>query len=232
MRKLGTALVLTLAMAAVSATAADLNTVVNRIDGMKTTLQMSNSTLGKATDALFKMVATKEQIDKIDRDLAALDKIQDPKEKQARLVAVEREKADIVQQATAEKEAEKRQLSASQKEQLPKVLFNMLLTSLQDAKLASDAQALLPEAKDALKSSAEKKPSGGLMASLSIVKKGSEDAKRAQQAVNEDLPRIADEAPKHAKLAADLAIGTRRLMAANKVPEGAAPTITSKPTDI
>ncbi len=232
MRILGTALVLTLMISAAPATGADVNTVVTRVDSMKTSLQVANSTLGKATDALFKMVATKEQIAKIDRDIAEANKIQDPKEKQARLVAIEREKADTVQQATADKEADKRQLEQNQKEQLPKVLFNVLWTSLQDAKLANDAVALLPEAKDALKSSAEKKSSGGLMGGLSALKKGSDDVKRGQQAVTEDLPRIADEAPKHAKLAADLAVGTKRLMAANRVPEGAAPAITSAPADI
>jgi len=102
---------------------------------------------------------------------------------------------------------------------------------LKDAKLAEDAKALLPEAKDALKTATEKKTGGGLMGALSGAKKGADDVKRGQKAVNEDLPRIAEEAPRQASLAASLAGGARRLMAANKVPEGQAPTIASKPEE-
>jgi len=211
--------------------AADLGTVVTKVDALSANLTATNAQLDKAKDALFKMVASKEQKDKIDRDLAALKNVQDPKEKQAKLAAIEKEKADVVDQATAEKEAEKHQLSEDQKKQVPKVLFNLVWVGLQDTKLASDAKALLPEAKDALKSASEKKSGGGLMGAISGAKKGAEDLKRGQQAVNEDLPRIAEEAPRQVQLAGAIAAGAKRLMAANKVPEGAPPTITSKPAD-
>jgi len=211
--------------------AADLGTVVTKVDALSANLTATNAQLDKAKDALFKMVASKEQKDKIDRDLAALKNVQDPKEKQAKLAAIEKEKADVVDQATAEKEAEKHQLSEDQKKQVPKVLFNLVWVGLQDTKLASDAKALLPEAKDALKSASEKKSGGGFMGAISGAKKGAEDLKRGQQAVNEDLPRIAEEAPRQVQLAGAIAAGAKRLMAANKVPEGAPPTITSKPAD-
>lgn len=211
---------------------ADLGTVVTKVDGLSSNLTASNTQLDKAKGALFSMVASKEQKDKIDRDTAALKDVQDPKEKQAKLAAIEKEKADVVDQATADKEAEKHQLTEDQKKQLPKVLFNLVWVGLQDTKLAGDAKALLPEAKDALKSASEKKSGGGLMGALSGAKKGADDVKRGQQAVNEDLPRIAEEAPKQAQLAGAIASGVKRLLAANKVPEGAPPTVTSKPADL
>lgn len=230
MRKRGLFIILASGMMVGVASGGDLGTVCNRVDGMTLTLTTSNGYLYKATDALFQIVASKEEKDAIDRKVAALKSTDDPKEKEARLVAVQHDQAEVIN-ATADKTAEKRQLTDSQMKQLPIVLFNLVWVGLQDAKLVDDARTLLPEAKDALKSSSSK-PSGGVMGALSGLKKGTDDAKRGQQAVNEDLPRIAEEAPRQVKLAGDLAASTRRLMAANKVPEGGAPTISSKPADL
>ncbi len=104
------------------------------IDNVYNLLAQADTLLKKSVDITFKMLANKEDIERIERRMKEIESIKDPKEKEAEIIKIRQDEMVAVNKATEQKEtAEKvKNLNDEQKQLLGKAIYNIFLAGLMD----------------------------------------------------------------------------------------------------
>lgn len=105
--------------------------------------------LQKAVDISFRMLASQDEIDKLNMRMKQIDGIQDPKEKEAELKKVEEDKMAAVLKASESAETKKKvaSMDQKQKQRLGYTIYNLFLAGLRDTDVVLQSKALVQKIK-------------------------------------------------------------------------------------
>jgi len=210
--------------AAQSATAGpspEVAALLNRIDTTRTLFDRATSLLLKSSYVMEAVVATEDRRVQIRRELASVDSLeQRGGENRVQLDAQDR--ATQVEQATAQRQFEGRQLSDAQRRNVGSAVYNAGLAAIIDGFAVGEAQQIIADAQRAAQSIA------GDPAQLAY-------ANRLRQAATVDLPAIVAAGPQQLRLAAAINAAYQQARASGQpiqVTEATARSDPPRPIDI
>lgn len=172
------------------------------IDNFLSAASAADKLVTEASRDLFNAVASKEARERIEAKVAAAGAIADPKEKQAKLDEVAKERNAALEKADYKKVSEgiAKGLDAKQKESTKNAIYNLALGALKDAELVLTGKKLVSSAPSpmiAAKIPAVKDSVERLTSQAEALPKVVEGAKNLMKAVGlEALPTKASDAPK------------------------------------
>ena len=104
------------------------------IDAVYTLVLDAEALLKKSVDIAFKLLASKEELEKIEQRQKQIDEIKDPKEKEAEMKKVQEDKMAATQKMIEKEETSKKAaaLDAQQKVLFGKSIYNLILAGLKD----------------------------------------------------------------------------------------------------
>jgi hypothetical protein len=113
----------------------------NDLDGLYTLCCDADNLLQKSVDVTFKMLANKDELQKMELRMKEANNIKDPKEREAAINKIEQDKMALVQKSLDEQETSQKMqnLNAEQKKLLANAIYNILLASLKDKDAAEKA---------------------------------------------------------------------------------------------
>jgi len=195
--------------------------LLNRIDTTRTLFDRATSLLLKSSYVMEAVVATEDRRVQIRRELASVDSLeQRGGENRVQLDAQDR--ATRVEQATAQRQFEGRQLSDAQRRNVGSAVYNAGLAAIIDGFAVGEAQQIIADAQRAAQSIA------GDPAQLAY-------ANRLRQAATVDLPAIVAAGPQQLRLAAAINAAYQQARASGQpiqVTEATARSDPPRPIDI
>jgi len=210
--------------AAQSATAGpspEVAALLNRIDTTRTLFDRATSLLLKSSYVMEAVVATEDRRVQIRRELASVDSLeQRGGENRVQLDAQDR--ATRVEQATAQRQFEGRQLSDAQRRNVGSAVYNAGLAAIIDGFAVGEAQQIIADAQRAAQSIASDPAQAAY-------------ANRLRQAATVDLPAIVAAGPQQLRLAAAINAAYQQARAAGQpiqVTEATSRSDPPRPIDI
>lgn len=116
----------------------------NDLDSLYATVCDADNLLQKSVRITFKMLANKDELQKMELRRKEADNIKDPKEKEAELYKIHQEEAALVQKSLDEKETSQKvqNLDVEQKQLFVKAIYNTVLAGLRDKDAVEKAMQL------------------------------------------------------------------------------------------
>jgi len=200
---------------------AEIRALLARIDTTRTLFDRATALLLKSTYVMEASVATEERRAAIRRELAAVDSLeQRGGDNRVQLDAQDR--AVMLEQATAERQFEGRQLTEAQQRNVVNAGYNSVLAILMDRHAVGEAEHIMGEAQRAAQDIASDP--------LQLIY-----FNRLRDAVTRDLPAIVNAVPQQIRLASAINNSIQQVRSANKavqVTEATARTDPPRPIDI
>jgi len=195
--------------------------LLNRIDTTRTLFDRATSLLLKSSYVMEAVVATEDRRVQIRRELASVDSLeQRGGENRVQLDAQDR--ATRVEQATAQRQFEGRQLSDAQRRNVGSAVYNAGLAAIIDGFAVGEAQQIIADAQRAAQSIAADPAQVAY-------------ANRLRQAATVDLPAIVAAGPQQLRLAAAINAAYQQARAAGQpiqVTEATSRSDPPRPIDI
>jgi len=200
---------------------AEIRALLARIDTTRTLFDRATALLLKSTYVMEASVATEERRAAIRRELAAVDSLeQRGGDNRVQLDAQDR--AVMLEQATAQRQFEGRQLTEAQQRNVVNAGYNSVLAILMDRHAVGEAESIIGEAQRAAQNIASDP--------LQLV-----FYNRLRDAVTRDLPAIVNAVPQQIRLASAINNSIQQVRSANQavqVTEATARTDPPRPIDI
>jgi len=199
----------------------EVTALLNRIDTTRTLFDRATSLLLKSSYVMEAVVATEDRRAQIRRELASVDSLeQRGGENRVQLDAQDR--AARVEQATAQRQFEGRQLSDAQRRNVGSAVYNAGLAAIIDRYAVDEAQHIMEEAQRAAQNIASDPAQA-------------QYANRLRQAATVDLPAIVSAGPQQLRLAAAINAAYQQARASGQpiqVTEATARSDPPRPIDI
>lgn len=195
--------------------------LLNRIDTTRTLFDRATSLMLKSSYVMESVVATQERRSAIRRELAAVDSLEQ-RGGENRVQFNAEDRATMIEQATAQRQFEGRQLTRRQQKNIVCAVYNAGLAVLMDREAIQQAQHILGEAQTAMRNIANDP--------VQLVY-----FNRLRRAVTEDLPAIVTAGPKQIRLGGAINGAYRQARASGQpvlVTEATARTDPPRPIDI
>ena len=200
---------------------AEIRALLARIDTTRTLFDRATALLLKSTYVMEASVATEERRAAIRRELAAVDSLeQRGGDNRVQLDAQDR--AVMLEQATAQRQFEGRQLTEAQQRNVVNAGYNSVLAILMDRHAVGEAESIIGEAQRAAQNIASDP--------LQLV-----FYNRLRDAFTRDLPAIVNAVPQQIRLASAINNSIQQVRSANQavqVTEATARTDPPRPIDI
>ena len=199
----------------------EVQALLSRIDTTRALFDRATTLLLKSTYVMESVVATEERRQAIRRELAAVDSLEQ-RGGENRVQFDAEDRATMIEQATAQRQFEGRQLTRRQQKNIVCAVYNAGLAVLMDREAVQQAQHILGEAQTAMRNIASDP--------VQLVY-----FNRLRHAVTEDLPAIVTAGPKQIRLGGAINGAYRQARAAGQpvlVTEATARTETPRPIDI
>ena len=200
---------------------AEIRALLARIDTTRTLFDRATALLLKSTYVMEASVATEERRAAIRRELAAVDSLeQRGGDNRVQLDAQDR--AGMLEQATAQRQFEGRQLTEAQQRNVVNAGYNSVLAILMDRHAVGEAENIMGEVQRAAQNIASDP--------LQLV-----FYNRLRDAFTRDLPAIVNAVPQQIRLASAINNSIQQVRSANKavqVTEATARTDPPRPIDI
>ena len=200
---------------------AEIRALLARIDTTRTLFDRATALLLKSTYVMEASVATEERRAAIRRELAAVDSLEQ-RGGGNRVQLDAQDRAVMLEQATAQRQFEGRQLTEAQQRNVVNAGYNSVLAILMDRHAVGEAESIIGEAQRAAQNIASDP--------LQLV-----FYNRLRDAVTRDLPAIVNAVPQQIRLASAINNSIQQVRSANQavqVTEATARTDPPRPIDI
>ena len=116
----------------------------NDLDGLYALCCDADNLLKKSVDVTFKMLANKDELQKMELRIKEANNIKDPKEREAAMDKIEQDKRAFVEKSLDEQETSQKiqSLNAEQRKLLGNAIYNIFLASLKDKDAVEKAKQL------------------------------------------------------------------------------------------